>query len=177
MSAAFALGCYHKEIPESIERLGHHLYRVVMRSKLELLNNTFVGVGFDWHIAADERPFEHLPFESFLAISVLRYEMFQHPKLDIVEVKGYVPQKMGANSYLVQTEHNDSYVGFLMDWKHLDTEEPVLGVGLQGGLSYYLLVWLCRFKEWEYEARIEKERIGVSHSGYRRGGEKLPFEP
>jgi hypothetical protein len=119
----------HPERPERIEKIGHHLYRVKMRSKLELLNNTFIGAGSTGN-RADEKPFEHLPFESFLAISVLRYEMFQHPKVFSGRGQGAIlhPGRSGTTYTGADgCRTNEHYIGFLMDWKHRLTEEPVAG--------------------------------------------------
>jgi hypothetical protein len=183
VSAAFLLGCYHNEIPESIELIGRHLYRVKMNSTHENLNNTFIGAAFDWRIATTEEPFHHLPFESFLAISVYRWVAFQHSKVFPVgkEERYYTPTKVGHNLYSQRMQNEQHYIGFLFDWKHRLTEQPVRDLELQSNLSINLLIWLCRFKEWEYEARMEREfyneRMGVPHSGHRRGSEKLSTEP
>jgi hypothetical protein len=159
VSVPFILGCLRGEKPRSIEKLGQHLYRAVIR------NSTFIGVGFDWHTAPGEKPFENLTVEAFLAISVLRHEMAHHLEMKFKQVNGYIPTRISATSYGIRTDDYELYVGFLMDWKHQLTEEPVTDPGLQAGLSYFLLGWLAHFKEWEYAAKVKRdfysEELGV----------------
>lgn len=182
MSAAFMLGCLHKERPKLIERIGHHEYRVAVESDHQNLRNTFIGAGFDWKIATTEKPFNHLPFESFLAISVFRWVAAQQSKPigELVDSRLYTPTKLGHRHYSLRTAEERYYSGFLFDWKHQHTEELVEDVVLQASLSYDLLIWLCRFKEWKYEREMQElyfnKEIGVLY-GDRRGGEELPFEP
>lgn len=154
MSAALALGASISEQPEMIERIGHHQYRVKVASKHEKLNSTFIGSGYDWRYALTEQPFQHLPFESYLALSVYRWVAFQQSQVvNPGTVEMYIPGKIATDLWRIRTKDEQNYTGFLFDWRHQPTDTLVMDVNLQASLSYGLLCWLCRFKEWEYESR------------------------